>query len=104
MFKPVKWDIFFENKFAPQNKPNTAKLNFSGVLMHFWGNWQKINIYSKKKELSQKVAKNYYESWVFYMISKRDKFHGIGFDLMETILFGKTCETGQILMKTVFLL
>ena len=45
--------FFLENKFAPQNKPNAAKLNFSGVLKHFRGNWQKKLLTVKKGAISE---------------------------------------------------
>ena len=57
--------IFNENRYAPQNEPNTAQLSFSGVLKRFCLKLTKTSLLSKKW-LSHKETKNYSKCCCFF--------------------------------------
>ena len=47
-----------QNCFSPHSEPYTAKLCFSVVLMHFWGNSQRTSLFSPKSDSLRKEHRN----------------------------------------------
>ena len=100
-FKPVKWTIIRENCFLLKMRHLTAKLSFSGILKHFFRNWQK-KLYSRtKKWISQKETKNSTEEFFFLNVFEKRKILKKGFDSMEMLLFFKPVKLDFYYRKKV---
>ena len=54
LMKPVKVDKYYHKRFSPQNEPPSAKLCFSVVFKHFWGNSLKNSLFIKKSDISER--------------------------------------------------
>ena len=54
-------EILIKTSFSPQSEPHRAKLCYSVVLKHYWGNSQRTSLFSQKKQ-SQKETQKYTES------------------------------------------
>ena len=58
LFKVVKRYNFNKKCFSPQSEPHTAKLSFSVVLNHFWGNSLKTSLFIQKIGYLRKKLRN----------------------------------------------
>ena len=52
-------EIITKTFFPPQSEPHTAKLCFSVVLKHFWGNSQRASFLVKKVTISERSTELY---------------------------------------------
>ena len=54
LIKSLKGDNINQNCFSPQSEPHTAKLCFSVVLKHFWGNSPRTSLFCPKSDYLRK--------------------------------------------------
>ena len=56
LYEAIKWDIYKQKKISPQNETHTAKLCFSVILKHFWGNSLKNSLFIQKLTISERSS------------------------------------------------
>ena len=72
-----------KNCLCPQSGPHTAKLCFSVVLKHFWGNLQRTSLLVKKVAISERSTEKL-RIFFLYTCLKRGKSEE-NFDLFKQI-------------------